>query len=269
MNFAQLYTNRLDEELGTDDSTRLFTTARRKFGINEGIRQFADLTECYTKESSITCSNAVREYDLLSTVHTTAADFVRLAKQEPEYRLVSSGSSGSTQYVSGDDFQRTTVQWLDQYEPGWRQSTGGTPQYYYERTQGGKRFIGLHPPPKIGSSQVGTLRVPYVARPSSLTSDTDVPFKDSTLATRNDLEPYHEAFAHYGAYRLEKLRMQKEESAQQLQAFLGLVQRFLGALRPKGGAMVKQAKSYFGAARSRGPAYSGLNAWDTAKWGDR
>lgn len=267
MNFAALYTNRLDEELGTDDSTRLFTTARRKFGINEGIRQFADLTECYVRESSITCSNAVGEYDVLSTVNTTNADFIRLAKQEPEYRLVSSGSSGSTAYVSGKDFQRTTVQWLDEYEPGWRNSTGGTPRYYYERVQGGKRLFGMYPPPRIGTSQTGTLRLPYVARPSSCTSDTDVPFKDSSLATRNDFEVYHQAFAHYGAHRLEKLRMQKEESAEQLQAFLGFVQRFLGALKPKGGTTVRQARSYFGEARSRGPVYG--NAWRTDLYGDR
>jgi hypothetical protein len=269
MNFAALYTDRLDEELGTDDSTRLFTTARRKHAINQGIRQVADLTECYIRESSITCSNGVGEYDVLSTVNTTAADFVRLSKQEPEYRIVSSGSSGSTQYVSGKDFRRTTVQWLDEFEPGWRNSTGGTPQFYYERVQTGKRLIGLYPPPKVGTSQTAVLRLPYVARPSSLTSDTDVPFKDSSLATRNDFEPYHEAFAHFGAYRLEKLRVQPEQSNAQLQTFLGYVQRWLGALKPKGGTSVKPARSYFAAARGRGPGYGGLNAWPTDRWGDR
>lgn len=268
MDFAALYTDRLDEELGTDDSTRLFTTARRKHAVNQGIRQFADLTECFTRESSISCSHGIGEYNLLSTINTTAGDFVRLAKQAPEYRLVSSGSSGSTRYVAGKDFVRTTVDWLDEYEPGWRNSTGGTPRYYYERMQTGRRVIGLSPPPKIGSSEVGTLRLPYVARPSSLTSDTDVPFKDSSLTTRQDFEPYHEAFAHYGAYRLEKLRMQTQESGQQLQAFMAYVQRFLNAMTPKGGMTVKPARSYFAQARGRGPA-GGLNAWRTDLYGDR
>lgn len=270
MQFSQLYTDRLDEELGTDDSTSLFTTARRQRAINAGVRQFADLTECYQRESSISCSNGVGEYDLLSTVNTTAGDFVRLSKQEPEYRLVSSGAatSASTSYVSGKDFVRRTVQWLDEYEPGWRNSTGGTPQIYYERVQTGRRFIGLYPPPKIGSSETGTLRLPYVARPSSMSSDTDVPFKDSSLATRNDFEPYHEAFAHYAAYRLEKLRVQPQESNAQLQTFLGYVQRFPGAMRPKGGTTVKMARSYFGDARARGPS-GGLRAWPTDKWSDR
>lgn len=268
MQFSQLFGARLDEELGTDDSTRLFLTARRQFSVNEGIRQFADLTECFTKESSISCSNGVGEYDLNSTVNTTSADFIRLSKQEPEYRLRSSGSTSSTQYTAGDDFRRTTVQWLDQYEPGWRNSTGGTPQFYYERWDGGKRLIGLYPPPRIRSSQVGTLRVPYVARPSSLTSDTQVPFKDSSLATRNDLEPYHQAFAHYAAYRLEKLRVGTAESNAQFQVFMGYVQRFISAMRPKGGTTVKVARSYFGQSRSRS-GVGGLNAWPTDKWGDR
>mgnify|MGYP001581262506 CR=1 FL=1 len=268
MQFSALYVDRLDEELGNSDSTRLFLTARRRYAINEGIRQFADLTECLTKESSIGCSNGVGEYDLNSTVNTTSADFIRLSKQEPEYRLRSSGSSGSTQYTAGDDLRRTTVQWLDQYEPGWRNSTGGTPQYYYERWNGGRRLIGLFPPPRITSSQTGTLRVPYVARPSSLTSDTQVPFKDSSLATRNDLEPYHQAFVHYGAYQLEKLRIQKQESNEQFQVFMGYVQRFLSAMRPKGGTMIKVARSYFGESRRRG-AVGGLTAWPTDRWGDR
>ena len=261
--FSELYTDRLDEELGTDDSTRLFTTARRKHAINEGLRQFADLTECYTKESSIACSNAVGEYSLTASV----SDFIRLSKQEPEYRLVSSGSSGSTVYVSGDDFRRTTVQWLDQYEAGWRQSTGGTPQYYYERMDGGRRFFGMYPPPHITSSQVGTLRLPYVARPSSMTSDTDVPFTANSTV-RRDLTEIHEALSHYGAYRLEKLRMQTEQSNAQLQVFLGYVQRFVQSLRPKGGTTVKVARSYFGQSRRRGQT-GGPLAWPTGAWGDR
>ena len=269
MQFSELYTDRLDEELGTDDSTRLFTTARRKFAINEGIRQFADLTECFTKESSLTCSNGVGEYSVFSTVNMVDRDFIRLSKQEPEYRLVSSNSTspGSTQYVSGKDFRRTTVQWLDEYEPGWRNSTGGTPQFYYERVHGTDRVIGLYPPPKVGSSEAGTLRVPYVARPSSLSDDTHVPFY-STASQRHDLHDYDQAYVHFAAHRLEKLRVQPEESGQQLQAFLGYVQRFLGALRPKGGTTVRTARNYFGDARSRRPS-GGVRAWRTDLYGDR
>ena len=269
MQFSQLYGARLDEELGTDDSTRLFTDVRRKYAINEGLRQFADLTECFTKESTMASSNAVGEYDLLSTVNIPDADFIRVSKQQPEYRRTSSGSSGSTAYTAGDDLRYATVQWLDQYEPGWRNSTGGTPRYYYERVQGGKRLFGLYPPPRLGSSESGRVRLPYVARPSSLTGDTQVPFKDSSLGTRHDLEPYQMAYVHYGAYQLEKLRLQTEESQRQLDAFMTYVQRFLGELTPKGGRMVKVVRNYFGDARRRGPARGGLNPWPTDRWGDR
>ena len=273
MTFAELYGDRLDEELGVADSTRLFTTARRKQAINNGLRQFADLTEAYTRESSITCSNGQGEYNVLSTALIAAGDFVRLSKQLPEYRRVSSGAatSASTVYASGKDFRRTTVQWLDQYEPGWRQSTGGTPQFYYERMDGGRRFIGLYPPPRLTSSQAGTLRLPYVARPSSMTDDTHVPFSRATGSSgiRTDLVEYHEALAHYGAYRLEKLRLQTQESGQQLQVFLGYVQRFLTSLRPKGGTTVKVARSYFGEVRERRGGEGGLKPWPTDKWGDR
>ena len=268
MNFGQQYGARLDEELGTNDSTNLFTTARRQFGVNEGIRQFADLTKCFTKESTITSSNAVGEYDLNSTVNIAAADFVELSQQLPEYRRTSSGSSGSTAYTAGADLRRTTVQWLDQYESGWRNSTGGTPRYYYVRRQGGQRLIGMYPPPRLTSSQTGRIRLPFVARPSSLTNDTQVMFKDSSIATRNDFEPYHMAPVHYAAYQLNKLRVEKDESASQLQAFMAYVQRFLGAQTPKGGQMVKVARSYFGEVRSRGPS-GGLLSWPTDKWGDR
>lgn len=269
MQFSELFGARLDEELGTDDSTRLFTTARRQFAVNEGLRHFADLTECYTRESSFSCSNGVGEYNLMSTVFVPGGDFVRLSKQEPEYRLQSSGAatSASTVYTSGDDFRRVTVQWLDQYEPNWRQSTGATPQYYYERMDGGRRYFGMYPPPQIRSSQTGTLRLPYVARPSSMTTDTAIPFTANSTV-RRDLTEYHQALVHYAAYQLEKLRLQTQESQSQLQAFLGYVQRFMGALKPKGGTTVKLARSYFADARQRGPT-GGLKPWRTDLWGDR
>jgi len=67
--FETLYSDLLDYELGTNDSAVLFTTARRKASVNEGLREFADLTECWTRESTITCSNGVATYSLMSTVN--------------------------------------------------------------------------------------------------------------------------------------------------------------------------------------------------------
>jgi hypothetical protein len=51
--FQFLYDDALHTELGTNDTAVLFTTAKRKKAINEGLRQFAALTECWVKESTI------------------------------------------------------------------------------------------------------------------------------------------------------------------------------------------------------------------------
>lgn len=248
MQFSQLYADRLDEELGNSDSTQLFTDARRKFAVNEGVRQFADLTECYVKESTLSCSHAVGEYNLLSTVNVPDADLSRLSMQQPEFTFTDSNARVTVQ--SGENFRRVTVEELNEREPGWRNSTGGTPVCYYERMQGGRRLLGLYPPPEIGSSETATVRLPYCAQPPTLTSDTDVPFT-SSQGTRTDLVPYHMAFVHYGAHQLEKLRVQPEESGQQLQLFASYVQRFLAAMRPKGGTAVKSARNYFTESRRR------------------
>lgn len=257
--FGHLYSSALDYELGTDDSTRLFITARRKFAINEGIEQFADLTECFTRQSTVVSSHGVAEYDLLSTVSIPGGDLIRLSQQRPEYHLISShgGSSAQTTIQSGDSFQRRDVEWLNQYEPGWRQSTAGTPQFYYERRDGGKRLFGLYPPPEIGTSETAKVILPYVARPPILSDDTSVPFSiastslGASTGIRTDLVIYHQAPVHYAAHKLEKLRVNTEASQQQMQVFLGWVQRYLGDQRPKGGQTVKMARSYFGEVRQR------------------
>lgn len=267
MTFLELYGARVDEELGNADSTMLFTTARRKFGVNEGIRQFADLTECYIRESTISCSNAVSEYSVLSTVNVPGADFSRLGKPQPEF--VFTDSNDIVTYRSGDDFRRTTWEELNERHQGWRTSTGGMPQVYYERVNAGVRVVGLYPPPTVGSSQSAKVRLPYVAVPFELTDDTHVPFQQSSGGpTRTDLAPYHMAFAHYAAHQLEKLRVAPDDGARQLQFFAAYVQRFLGAVNPKGGRVVKAVRNYFSEARC-GPRSSGPRAWPTDAWGNR
>lgn len=261
MIFSDLYGPRLDEELGNSDSTRLFTTDRRKFAINEGVRQFADLTECYVRESTISCSHGVSEYTVLSSTN----GFSRLAKQAPEFQRTDSNSVVT--YRSGDDFARTTVEALNELNPGWRNSTGGTPHAWYERMQNGARVVGVYPPPDITSSQTASIRLPYVAIPPTMTSDTEVPFTSSVGVTRFDLEPYHMAFVHYGAHQLEKLRVEKEASAQALQMFGAYVQRWQGASKPKGGTTTKPARSYFAESRRGRPG--GVRSWPTDIWGDR
>ena len=245
MNFSHLYSSALDQELGTDDSTQLFTDARRKRAINAGQLQFADLTECGHQLFTISCSNGIRRYNLLSTVHTFG-DFLRISKQQPEYFLVS--SAGTTTAMAGPDFRRREIPWLNEYTPGWRSTTVGTPTSYHERMDGGQRLFEVVPPPDIGSSDVGKVLLPYLAKPNTLTSDTDVPFTFGSTV-RTDLEPYHLALPHYGAYVLEKLRLDEEASQRQLQQFLGYVTRYTQLMEPKGPRTVRVARDYFGEAR--------------------
>lgn len=254
MNFFLLYTSQLDQELGTDDSTRLFLTAKRWRALNQAQLQWCDLTECAIKQSTVSCSNGIGEYNLLSTVNVPGGDFLRLAKQGIEFHRVSShgGSSAITTYIAGDHMlPRREVPWLNEYEPGWRDSTGADPTAYYERMDGGERLLGLVPPPSVGSSEIGKVILPYVAKPSSMGSDTDIPFTFGSTV-RTDLEPYHQALVHYAASELEKLRLNTEASQAQLQMFLGYVERYHASMKPKGLQTVRMARNYFTEMRRRG-----------------
>lgn len=244
--FSNLYSSRLTMELGTDDSTRLFTTGRRKNAINAGLLQFADLTECLLRESTVTSSHGVREYDLLSTVTLAGSSaYLRLSKQGPEYHF--SDSAARIMYVAGENFPRREIEWLNQNSPGWRGSTGGTPGGYYERIDGGHRYFGVDVPPQIVSTagESGQFVIPYVAKPPVLTSDTDMPFMVGGVY-RGDLEPFHQAAVHFAASDLEKLRVNTQAVQTQIQIALGYVQRFLQTFKPKGGAQMRSARKYFG-----------------------
>jgi hypothetical protein len=156
--------------------------------------------------------------------------------------------------VSGQQFERRDIDWLNQYEPGWRSCTGGTPRYWYERVDGGNRYFGMYPPPQITSSQTGKVLFNYVATPQQMASDTDVPFSVATgqsTGTRTDLGVYQQAIVHYAAHKLEKLRVNVEGSQQQMQIFLGWVERYLSDRRPKGGQTLRTGRNYFGEMRAK------------------
>lgn len=245
--FSSLYGARLDEELGTDDNAVLFTTARRKAAINKGVQEFAELTECFTRESTVTLTGGTAEYDLNSSLVITGEDFVRLAKQQPEFRYVDKSSNLTV--LTGDDLQRRDIDWLNRYSPGWQTSTVASsvsqmPEFYYERLAAGSRYLGFTPVPSTGSSASMTARVPYVARPPVLTSDTSEPFQIGAVV-RRDLRDYHQAAVHYAAHQLEKLRRDDQASDRQMQKFLGYVTRFMQNARIKGGLSLTMARNYF------------------------
>lgn len=271
MIFSHLYSSALDAELGTDDSTRLFTTARRKNAINEALLQWADQTACLMRESTFSCSNGIAEYNLLSTANLSpgnAGDFLRFGSQMPEYRLVSSGSTASTQFIAGDQLPRRDIDWLNQNDPGWRGSTGGTPSGFYVRPSGNGYWLGLTPPPRIGSSEAGSVRLPYIAKPAVMTSDTEVPFTQNhgvgsgVVYTRPDLEPYHQGLVHYAAYLLEKLRVNLEGAQIQLQLFQQYVARYVRASEPVGPRTIRTARNYWQEVRAR----RGSGREDSTPW---
>lgn len=250
-NFEDLYKTRLTRELNNSDTSVLFTSTRRQAAINEAVEEFADLTECFIRQSSLTISCNTAEYMLLSSgVLGGSTDFIRLAKQGVEYHRRSSGSSQTwITYLAGDDFPERPIEWLNRYDAGWRSSTSPTtPPSWYRRADGGNLYLGLSRPPLVTSSQRAQIIVPYVAKPAPMTSTGDLPFTVNS-SVRTDLTVYHKAFPHYAAYKLLPLIGDMEGSQSQLQKFMGYVTRFVQAVRPKGGTHVVMAKDYFRNAR--------------------
>ncbi|MBP6774254.1 MAG: hypothetical protein KA154_14755 [Gemmatimonadaceae bacterium] len=259
--FSSLYTGRLDRELGTDDSTVLFLTARRKAAVNEGQAQFADLTECLQRTATIgmrggssgvgPLSLPTAEYDLMSTTVIPDGDFVRFSKDQVQF--IYTDVSSNVTILAGDDLPRRDVPWLNRFMPGWQLSTTASsaasfPEVYYQRHEGGASYLGFWPTPSTGPGASAQAVVPYVAAPTPLTSDTQEPF---TVAgeSRTDLRIYHQALVHYAAAQLEKLRRDTDASDRQMQLFLSYVQRYTAQARKKGGHVLTTARAYFNRGR--------------------
>jgi len=258
--FSSLYNERLSRELGTDDSTILFTTARRKAAINEGAYEFADITECLERTSTITIVGGTQEYALTVDPSSLVGDFLRYSKRQVEFHYLDASSNETV--LVGDDLPRRDPHWLNRYAPGWNTSTTASttmqrPSYYYDRADGGQRVIGFAPKPCTGSSASAWVLVPYLAAPVPMTSDTQEPFQvvaSTNVSTnfttvagvqRTDLRPYHQALVHYAAAQLEKFRKDLEASERQMQKFYAYVQRFWQTTRTKGGTSLTFARSYF------------------------
>lgn len=268
MIFKTLWKSELSIQLNNSDTSVLFTSTRRQEAINAAVEEFADLTECLIRQSTIACSCNTREYMLLSSgVLGGSTDYTRLAKQGVEYHHISSG--GRLRTVAGDEFPRRDIEWLNSYEPGWRESTTPTelPTGYYLRADGGNVYLGLKDVPDVGSSETGKVLVPYVARPAPMASSSVEPFTVNGSA-RTDLRVYHRALPHYAAYKLLPLIGDLQGANDQLQTFLGYVTRYTQNQRPKGGQHVTLARSYFRESRrSNGSGDRSIS--NDSRWGVR
>lgn len=248
--FSSLWNRLLTQEIGNEDSTQLFTDARRQAGINDGIAEFADLTECFIRVSSQVWVGGTLEIDLNSTTVIPDGDFLRLAaKQSPECQYTD--ASSYTQILAGDDFRQVDVAWLNRYEMGWRTSTVASsvsqlPRFFYLRPDGGSLYFGMVPVASTGSSASIKVLIPYVAKPPVIPS-TGTTVEPYTIngAVRGDLRPFHRAAVHYAAHQMEKLRRDDQAADRQLQRFMSFVMRYVQEMRQKGGTALTSARTYF------------------------
>lgn len=245
--YSSLYGERLSRELGNEDSTTLFTTTRRKAAINEAQSEFAELTECLQRRSTVTMVGGTGEYDLNSTGVIAAGDFLRWTDEGPQIRYTD--ASGNVTITEGDDLQRRDLPWLNKYESQWQTSTvtAGSmqlPTFWYDRIDGPSHFIGFAPIPSTGSSATMELILPYLAKPASMSADSDEPFTVNS-SVRTDLRWVHQALVHFAAAQLEKYRRDMDASDRQLQRFVGYVQRYLAQSRRRTGNVLTQARNYF------------------------
>lgn len=260
--FSSLYGTRLDEELGTDDSTVLFTTARRKRAINRGAFEFANLTQCLERRATFTVTGGTFEYDLNSTVNVPGGDFNQFSPDGLEFRYTD--AAGNVTILSGrDQIPRRDMDWLNQYQSGWQLSTvaAGTmqlPAYHYVRQDGPAFWLGFTPVPSSGSSASMSVSLSYIAQAPTMVNDADQPFTFNS-SVRLDLNTYHQALVHYGAHQLEKLRRDDQASDRQYQKFLQYAQRYFSDMRIKGGRQIRQARSYF--TRKSGANWGNALAW--------
>src|SRR3990167_2628775 len=242
--FSDLYGAALDVQLNDADRTQLFTTARRKHEINEGEREFIKQTDCLVKQSSVALSTAtvtgssgVHEVNLSSAL----PDLMWPAPQDLELRQTDSNSLIT--YYGRDEFQRRDIPHLNRYKAGWRTSSPSVPNDWYLRSDDGTLYLGLTPPPKFDSSSMTwEVLFPYVAWPSSMTSDTAVPFGGSS--GEQHLRPWQQALVHYAASRLELLRGDVEASQRQAGMFAGYVADYKIHQRPNGGSQVQFDRLY-------------------------
>lgn len=235
MTFDQLYGVELTRELGSADTSQLFTTARRKAAINAAQLEWVKRTECFTRQTTIAIVDGTQEYDL-----ETVSDFLLISAQGVSIAIV---KGSTTRYIEGDDLKVTTVQRLNQEEPGWRAVSAGTPVKVYTRRDGGLRYLGFHPAPDVGSGETWTAIVPYVALAPDLAADADEPFTVSANPVKS-LRPWHRALVYYAAFDLEKFRKDAAREQTQLQLWENEIQRFLSAEKPKGGQTIRMARDY-------------------------
>lgn len=237
MTFLELYGAALDTELASSDRTQLFTTARRKKAVNDAVKNFVRQTGCTKIYGSISIVDNTGEYDLFAAF----SDYRRIA-EPPSVKIV---SGSNTRYIQGpNDFPRRSPAELDRLDPGWKSASKGTPTSWYLKDDSGKQLLGMTPPPEVGAD-TWTFVVPYVADPTDMSADADLPFTIGGLVLPH-LRHYHQALAHYAAALLEPLRKNYSGVQRQTQMYTGYVAQFFQQGSEDGQDQITMMRDYFG-----------------------
>jgi hypothetical protein len=241
--FVDLYSTQLDIELASEDTTELFTTARRKKAVQDAELAFVRLTGCTKRYGSLSIVDETQEYDLEAAL----TDYIRMAGA-PSIKIVESGVDD--RYIQGDDLVRADPEELDVEESGWRATSSGTPTRWYEKQNGGTVNLGFHPKPNVATGETWTVIVPYIATPTAMSAGTDVPFTIATNAVLR-LSPYHQALVHYAASVLEPLRKNYSGAQRQMQLFAAYVSQYLQQERKDGSDQIRLKRDYYARSSTR------------------
>lgn len=244
MTFLQMYGTKLSREIGSVDTTQLFTTTLRKEYVNEGQAKFNEQASCYVRRDEIALTDEDGEYDI--EVETT--DYLWPATVGASIKRTVTATS-SVSYIEGDDFQYITEEELNQERPGWRAHTAGTPTHWGFRAETSALNLFLYPAPDIPATETWALLWPYVAQPSDMTDDTHEPYGNAT--PRITLRPYHDALLHYAAAQCEKLRKNWDGVERQMKMFAAFVAKYRADQAPKRGTSMRLRHSYVGMRRGR------------------
>lgn len=246
MAYADLWGEKLTRELGSADTTELFTEARRKTAVNEAMVEFVKQTACLTQLLTLTVVDGTQEYDLDSAVTVAAADFLDVAPEGPTFKYTDTG--GRITYLSGEDFPRKDELQMQDERIDFRNadSVSELPTSWYIREQGGSVYFGIVPIPDIGAGDSANVLVPYVCMPYPMTNDNDEPFSPAEgQAPKRTLRPWWPALVHYAAALLEPLRKGVAAEQAQRAKFAALVADYIQKKRPKNGQHIRLARNYY------------------------
>jgi hypothetical protein len=250
--FLTLYDDLLDIELASADLTQLFTTARRKQAVNDGMQTFVRQTGCTKTYGEISIVDGVGEYN----VYAFLTDWIR--RMGPPSIRIQHGATA--RYLQGPfDFPRHDPEELDRISPGWRSVSAATPASWYLREETGQLLLGATPAPSITVGDVWDWIVPYLAKPSVLSAASSEPFTVGGAVLLR-LEPYHQALVHYAAGLLEPLRKNYAAAQRQMSLYNGFVEEYRVQEQKDGPDQITLLRDYYGEQQR------GTRAQDPRSW---